>query len=485
LPILAKAREKSGRFRTLGGLKVKKITKPVFFIVLFVIMFFTVSQFFGISTQYGDIKTTYIKSLSDIRWGIDIRGGVDVTFTPPEGTDATDAQMDSAKEVITQRLITLGIVDSECYVDYKKDRIIVRFPWKSDETDFDPEEAVKELGETALLTFREGYEVDENNLPTGVTKENIILEGKDVSTAYATTNENNEYVVALELSDDGAKKFSEATKRLYQSKGVISIWMDETAISHPTVNAWIQNGKATIEGNFTAESAKELADKINSGALPFKLVTSSFSTITPTLGLGARDAMLLSAVIAFVLISIFMVAYYRLSGFVAVIALIGQIGGMLAVVSGYFGFMNSSTLTIPGIAGIILSIGMGVDANIITAERIKEELRAGKTLDGAIDSGYDRGFSAIFDGNITVVIVAVILMGAFGTPDSFFAKALNWIFFMFGPSTTGTIYSFGYTLLSGVVFNFIMGVTASRLMLTSLSKFKFLRNPVLYGGKKQ
>lgn len=463
---------------------MKKITKPVFFIVLFVIAFFTLSQVWGIYTQYGDIKTTYVKSASDIRWGIDIRGGVDVTFTPPEGTDATDSQMDSAKEVIVQRMLTLGIADSECYVDYKKDRIIVRFPWKADESDFDPEAAVKELGETAMLTFREGKEVDDTGLPSGVTAENIILEGKDVQNAYATMNEKSEHVVALELTGDGTTKFSEATKRLYQESGVISIWMDETLISYPNVNAWIQNGKATIEGSFTAESAKELADKINSGALPFKLVTANFSTISPSLGINARDAMLLSGVLAFIVVAIYMIALYRVPGAVAVIALIGQIAGMIAVVSGYFGFMNSSTLTIPGIAGIILSIGMGVDANIITSERIKEEVRAGKTLDGAINAGYDRGFTAIFDGNVTVVIVAAILMGAFGPPDSLFAKMLNWVFFMFGPSTTGSIYSFGFTLLTGVVFNFIMGVTASRLMLTSVSKFSFLRNPKLYGGVK-
>ena len=464
---------------------MKKITKPVFFIVLFVIAFFTLSQVWGIYTQYGDIKTTYIKSASDIRWGIDIRGGVDVSFTPPEGVDATDSQMDSAKEVIAQRLVSLGITDNECYVDYKKDRIIVRFPWKSDEADFDPESAVKELGETAMLTFREGEEVDETGLPSGITQENVILEGKDVKTAYAALDENNKYVVALELTSEGATAFSAATKELYESGGVISIWMDDTMISSPSVNAWIQNGKATIDGSFDADSAKVFADKINSGALPFKLVTANFSTITPTLGLGARDAMLISGIIAFAIIAVIMIVLYRLPGVIAVLALIGQIGGMIAVVSGYFGFMPSSTLTIPGIAGIILSIGMGVDANIITSERIKEEIRAGKTLDGAINAGYDRGFTAIFDGNITVVIVAVILMGAFGPPDSWFSKLMSPVFFMFGPSTTGSIYSFGFNLLSGVVFNFIMGVTASRLMLSSISKFKALRNPVFYGGVKE
>lgn len=460
---------------------MSKITKPVFFIVFAIIAFFTLSQVFGVKTQYGDIETTYIKSTNDIRWGIDIRGGVDVTFTPPEGVDATDAQMDSAKEVIVQRLLTLGIADSDCYVDYNKDRIITRFPWKSGEADFDPEAAVKELGETAMLTFREGYEIDDQNLPKGVTLENVILEGKDVDNAYVSMDENNQYVVGLKLTKDGGDKFAKATTKL-AGTGVISIWMDETCISYPSVNEAITGGSATISGNFTGEEAKALADKINSGALPFKLVTSSFSTISPSLGLGARDAMVLSGGIAFLLVAAYIIFIYRLPGVVAVIALVGQVAGMIAGVTGYFGFMPGSTLTIPGIAGIILSIGMGVDANIITSARIKEEINAGKTLDGALSAGNERAFTAIFDGNITVVIVAVILMGAFGPPDSVFAKILSPIMQIFGPSTAGTIYSFGYTLLTGVILNFIMGVTASRLMLASLSKFKALKNPRLYGG---
>ena len=198
--------------------------------------------------------------------------------------------------------------------------------------------------------------------------------------------------------------------------------------------------------------------------------------------MGALDAMVLAGIIAFCLIAVYVIVIYRLPGFVAVIALAGQVAGMLAFVSGYFSFMNSSILTIPGIAGIILSVGMGVDANIITSERIKEELRAGKTLDGALNSGFKRAFAAIFDGNVTMIIIAIILMGAFGTPDSLFAKLLHPVFFMFGPSTAGTIYSFGYNLLTGCFLNFLMGVFCSRIMLYSISRFKAFRNPKLYGG---
>ncbi len=463
---------------------MKKIGKPVFFVVALLIGLLTWTTICGISTSYGDVTKTYIKGANDIRWGIDIRGGVDVTFRPPEGIEATREEMDAAEQIIKVRLVSQNITDHEIYTDYEKNRIIVRFPWKEDEVDFNPEQAIAELGETALLTFREGYETDEWGRPSGITAETIILEGKDVESAsVVVSTENNTPMVSLELNDEGAAKFAEATGRLVGT-GVISIWMDDTVISYPRVSAVITDGSAVIQGGFTVAEAKELADKINAGALPFKLETDNFSTISPTLGEGAKDAMVLAGVIAFALISIFMVVLYRLPGVVAIPALLGQAAGSIAAVSGYFAVFPSFTLTLPGIAGIILSIGMGVDANIITAERIKEELRLGKSIDSAIDSGFSRAFTAILDGNLTMVIIAIILMGSFGPPSSVFAMLLKPIFGIFGSSVTGAIYSFGYTLLVGVILNFVFGVTASRLMLKSLSKFKALRKPWLYGGKK-
>ena len=168
--------------------------------------------------------------------------------------------------------------------------------------------------------------------------------------------------------------------------------------------------------------------------------------------------MVLAGIIAFAFVALLMIVRYRLPGTIAVISLFGQVVATLAFVSGYFTVFNGSTLTLPGIAGIILGIGMGVDANVITAERIKEELGNGKTLDGAIASGFKMGLTPIIDGNVTIVIVAAILMGAFGPTDGFWAKVFNPIFYWFGPSTAGTIYSFGFTLLTSVLLNFVFGV---------------------------
>ena len=459
---------------------MRKVKKPVFFIVLICILGFAYLTYAGIHTQYGDIKTSYVKGVDEIRWGIDIQGGVNATFEPAGDYDATDDELDAAKAVIEQRLVSLNITDSEVYVDYTKQRVMVSFPWQAEEEDFDPEAAVSELGETAMLTFRKGTDETGEEVLTGTqVKKAEAVQYQDSTTGAIT------YAVSLELNEDGKDAFAEATTEL-AGTGSISIWMDDNQISAPSVNEAITDGKCQISGSssnpFTYESAKALADKINAGSLPFKLETTSTNIISATLGEGAKTAMLIAGCIAFVIIAIYMMIIYRLPGFVASIALFGQVVGTIACISGFFGNIDSFTLTIPGIAGIILAIGMGVDANVITAERIKEELNNGKTLNGAIELGYKRAWSAVFDGNITVVFVAVILMGAFGPTDSIFGTLLSPLFAAFGASTAGTIYSLGYTLLVGIILNFVFGIFCSRLMLSSLSKFKCFKKRKLYGG---
>ncbi len=457
----------------------KKIGRPVFFVVAALIIAFSLLSTLGISTRYGDNETTIIAGIDDIRWGIDIRGGVNVTFGAPDDyTDPiTNDDLDAAKSIIETRLISQNINDYEVYEDFGANNIIVRFPWQADDTSFDPEQAVKEIGATAMLSFRMGYSGD---LQDGQTYEDLelVLTGKDVANAQVgmdtESTASQSYVVHLSLNDSGKEAFKEATTKAKEDGSRISIWMDDEQISAPSVSAVISDGQASISGSFTGENgytdAKKLADMINGGSLPFKLEVKNLSTISPILGTGARDAMGIAGVIAFIVIAIFMIGYYRLPGVVAVIALAGQVAGMFAAVTGFFGFNASSTLTIPGIAGIILSIGMGVDANVLSAERIREELKSGRTIDGAIKNGFSRGFTAVLDSNLTVIIVAVILMLVFGT----------W----FGASTDGTIYSFGFTLLVGVIMNFIMACWATRMMTTSLSKFKVFRKPWFYGGEK-
>ena len=444
------------------------------FVVAILIVVFSLTAIFGASYQYGDTKNIYIKGASDIRFGIDIRGGVDVTFMPAGDVDATPEQMTAAKTVIEDRLVGLGITDYESYVDSNKDRIIVRFPWKTGEADFNPQTAIDEIGTTAKMVFRRGSTADGEE----------ILSGDDVTSANAAYNETEGWVVQLKFNSAGAAAFADATTEQAANNGTISIWLDDKNISTATVNEAITGGEAIIKGNFDQDSASTLANQINSGALPFALSAESYSTISPSLGAKSLEVMVLAGIIAFALVAVMMIVRYRLPGTIATISLFGQVAATLAVVSGYFTVFPGSTLTLPGIAGIILGIGMGVDANVITAERIKEELAKNKTLPAAVKSGFKMGLTPIIDGNVTIVIVAAILMGAFGPTDGFWAKVFNPIFFWFGPSTAGTIYSFGFTLLTSVLLNFVFGVWATRVMIRGAVHCKALRNPWLYGGKK-
>ena len=456
-------------------MKSKRSGKLAFFIVFVLILALTGATFFGIESYYGDTRNIYVKGAKDIRWGIDIRGGVEAVFSPDKkGVDITEEDMDAARTIIETRLVNKSITDYEVYTDNASHQIIVRFPWAADESNFDAAAAVQELGETALLTFCEGEDTSK-----------VLLSGaKDIASAQPGVDEQGNYVVSLNLTSAGSTKFAAATKRLVDS--TISICMDNQAISSPTVNEQITGGKAYITGNFDADSAKELADKINAGSLPFALTVddSKLQVISPTLGSDALRVMVIAGAIAFGLVCLLMILRYRLNGFVAAIALLGQLAGSIACISGFFSGIDSFTLTIPGIAGIILSIGVGVDCNVIAAERIRDEFKKGKTIDGSIDSGYKNSLSAIIDGNVTIVIVSLVLMGAFGTPDSPIAKLFSPLMSLFGSQVTGSIYSFGYTLLVGTIFNLIMGVLASKKMLKSISQLKIFRNPWFYGGKK-
>lgn len=396
-----------------------KPSKKVLVLILCVIVALLGIAVFGI----GDT----VKGVQKMRFGIDIRGGVEAVFEPV-GIErkATKGELDAARNVIETRLDANNITDREVTIDKNGGYIIVRFPWKSDETTFNPEEAIAELGEMARLTFRD---------PEG----NVVLEGKNVissSPAMMNTDISNTYAVKLEFDEEGTKLFADATEKLVGQK--IAIYMDELLISDPIVNTKIPNGEAYIDHMESFDAAKSLSQKINAGALPFSLETTSFSTISPSLGSNALNIMVISGVIAFFLVCIFMIIIYKLPGVIACVVLLLQMVLQLLAIS-----VPQYTLTLPGIAGVILSLGMAVDANIIISERITEEIGKGVTVRSAVINGYKNAFSSVLDGNVTTAIVAVILM-------------------FFG---SGSMLSFGYTLLIGMIVNVFVGVTVSKKML--------------------
>lgn len=413
-----------------------KVNKRNIWIVLCVIAVFLYAAIFGLGSDF--------KGAKDMRFGIDIRGGAEAVFEP-EGVKGTPsaADMESARTVIENRLDAQNILDREVTVDKEHGNIIVRFPWKSDEKEFNPEAAIAELGETARLTFRD---------PQG----NVLVEGRHVADSSVVKNQQTgAYEVSLQFDKTGAEDFYKATKELVNQS--IGIYMDEDMISNPVVQEAIQGGEAVINGMKSQEDAKALSEKINAGALPFSLKTTNYNTISPTLGSGALKAMTMAAATAFVLVCIFMILYYRLAGFIACLALVFQMSLQVLALS-----VPQYTLTLPGIAGLILSLGMAVDANVIISERIGEELQRGSSLRSAVRKGYKNAFSSVLDGNVTTAAVAVILM-------------------IFG---SGTMLSFGYTLLSGVLINLLAGVWLSRIMLSSVIQYPKFQSQKLFYIKK-
>jgi protein-export membrane protein SecD len=279
----------------------------------------------------------------------------------------------------------------------------------------------------------------------------VIITGKDVKTAKPGYITGQKPVVHFELHPEGAKKFAEATEK-YLGK-VIKIVLDGNPISEPTVDEVIPNGQGVIHGMRDIEEAQKLATLIESGALPVELKQVEVRTIGATLGANALERGILAGIVGLSLVFLFMLVYYRLPGLVADLALV-----LYALLVMLITVLARITITLPGIAGIVLSISMAVDANVIIFERIKEELRAGKTLRAALDSGFSKAFSAILDSNITTLIAGVVLL-------------------YFG---TGPIQGFAKTLMLGVVVSMFTAIVFTKYVLRLIIDLN-VQNKKLYG----
>ena len=397
---------------------------------------------------------------NNIRTGIDIRGGVYAILEPDIDKTSLSAEeidkgLESAKTILGKRLDAKNIFDRSINIDSVNDRIIIEIPWAAGETNFNPQDQLNELGKTALLTFQEvdKSKIDENGnyLPTG----RIVLQGTQVKDANpAPYEEKGGWVVVLELDQSGVESFAEATGRLIGKP--IAIFMDDQFISAPIVSQKIDGGNAIITGQADASEAAELAATIRSGSLPFRLVATKVDSVSPQLGTGAMNVAVKAGIIGFCLICLFMLLVYRLPGLIASIGLFG-----LAVLTILSVAWTKISVTLPGIGGIILAIGMGVDANCVIYERIKEELREGKTLRAAVDQGFHRAFTAVVDSNVTTLITAVVL-------------------YVFG---SGPIKGFAMTLGIGVTISFITAITATKLMLQGVTGIGAFKNKWLYGVK--
>ena len=418
--------------------------------IVVVIAIFLFIAFFGI--QIGSFEVLPIDK--GISLGLDLVGGSEITYEAviPEGMDesAIADGMETAKTMLRQRLNTLGYTEANVYL-YGNNRIVLEIPNISD-----PEEAVQLLGTTAVVQFLD-------------CDGNVILEGTEIdsaSAAYGPTDDTGvyKYYVQLNLNSVGTEKFKEGTKqaasRANESDRYVSIVMDGDVISSPSVGAeYASTGIntstpiITLGSDSNGEYAKYLASIISAGALPFELQESKLQAVGASLGERSLETAILAGIIGILLVMLYMIVVYKLPGVIADIALVLYIAMFLVVMTAL-----NLNLTLPGIAGIILTIGMAVDANVVIYERLREELRAGKTIRSSIDLGFKRAFSAIVDSNITTIIAAAVLL---------------W-------QGTGTILGFGKTLLIGVILSMICMLIVPRLLLRRLVDMRVVK-PSLYG----
>ena len=382
----------------------------------------------------GLVYFTYQPIMNNLQLGLDLKGGLHVVLQAQEteGEEITQDTIQKSIGVLRNRVDNLGVKEPSIYPQ-GKDRIVVEIAGVDD-----PEQAVNIIKNTAQLEFQ-----DEEG--------NVLVTGKDLKDAQASPGTGGQGAsVDLEFNDAGAKLFAEATAKNVGRR--LAIVIDKEVISAPTVNEPIPNGRAQITGGFTAEEAQNLAVLLRSGALPVSFNIMEKRTIGPTLGADSLDLSVKAAIVGLIAILIFMIGYYLLPGVVAAISMalytVLVLGTMILL---------GTSLTLPGIAGFVLSIGMAVDANIIIYEHIKEELRLGKTLKAAIQSGFARAFWTIFDAQLTTLIAALVLI---------------W----FG---SGPIKGFAVTLSIGIVASLVVALGFTRYVMVLCADF--IKNTRLYG----
>ncbi|WP_196591073.1 protein translocase subunit SecD [Pectinatus frisingensis] len=379
----------------------------------------------------------FIKPLAySIRQGLDLQGGTHVVL---EGVDTPQAKvnddaMNRVVKIMENRVNAMGLTEPVIQRE-GQNRIIVELPGVKD-----PDKAIDVLGKTAMLEFK-----DEDG--------NVGLTGTDLKDAREETDQQGQNLVSLEFSDEGAKKFADLTA---ENVGrTIAIVLDGNVLTAPNVKEPITGGKAVITGNRSIEEAHNLALLLRSGALPVKVQVVETRTVGPTLGQDSKDKSEFAFAIGVGAVILFMLVFYRVSGFVADISLMAYVLILLFLLK-----MLDATLTLPGIAGIILSVGMAVDANVLIFEHFKEEMRFGKTIRASMNAGFKRAFVTILDSHLTTIIASVVL-------------------FFFG---TGPIKGFAITLGLGAVLSLFTATTMTQYQMKWLIGADIVHNHRLFGA---
>lgn len=386
-----------------------------------------------------------IKPLVDpakgIPLGLDLRGGVHLVLQAepnPNGEPITRDDIDKAKAIIETRVNALGVSEPIIQAEYDKKRVVVDIAGVED-----PDQAVEILKTTAKLTFQD---------PEG----NVLIEGDDLKDAKGGQDqERSGYVINLTFSTEGTKKFADATTRLVGQR--LGVYLDNELLTNPTVNGPILGGNAVITGYATLEDAAAHAVLIRSGSLPVSMSIAEKRQIGASLGVDSLNKSMKAAIYGIIFIFLFMLFFYRLPGAVADFSLI-----IYAVIVLWIFWFFRVVLTLPGIAGFILSVGMAVDLNIIIYERIKEEIRAGKSLRAGVESGFSRAFLTVVDAQVTTLIAAVTL-------------------YIFG---TGAVRGFALTLGIGIVVGLFTAITVTRFILRTTVQINPKMNPFWFGVRR-
>ena len=384
--------------------------------------------------------------------GLDLVGGSRLVLeaqTTETIAKITPDMMDSLRFAIENRINKMGVAETIVQQTGDK-RLLIEIPNISD-----LEKAKAFLGETAALEFKEPGPIVDGQQTWLATD----LTGKDLSKALVSTSQNGQWVVDLRFNDAGTKKFGEITTRLVGQQ--MAIFFNGELQSAPVIREAIIGGNAQISGGddgFPYEEAKRMVDLLNAGALPVPAHVIEENIVGPTLGADSIEKSKFAGMVGLGIVMLFMIGYYRLLGLIADIALICYSVILFALFK-----TIPVTLTLAGIAGFILSIGMAVDANILIFERTKEELRAGRTLFTAINSGFDRAFSSIFDSNMSTIITCVIL-------------------YMLG---TSVVKGFALTLALGVIVSMFSAITITKNIMHLVFGTGDLKYPQLFGLKKE
>lgn len=442
-------------------MKSKKLVSLVLIFAILGLMVYT--AFFGLGTE-----TTGIASVADsMKLGLDIQGGVvleyEAVVDPSWTEEEIRRELDGTKAVMNTRIDSKGLMEPKITINYEKRRIRVEMPGVTDVN-----EAAKFIGTTAKLTFHKVAEnsiIDQVDIDAGTVEvgsfEGIeLLDGSNIKDAGSRFISNSDYVgyaVDLTLDNHGADAFQETTTEFVQRtipRGQIAIAVDGTVISAPWASSVITSGSCYIS-NMTQQNAIDLSLQIKSGALPLELKEIQSSLIGPTLGQDALKSAINAAKVGFLLVVIFMLIYYRVPGFIASIALVLYSTIILFTMVGL-----QATLTLPGVAGIVLGVGMAVDANVVIFERLKEELRNGKSVRASIKSGFKRAMRTIMDANVTTLIAALVLYG-------------------FGE---GPIKGFATTLGIGIVASMFTAVIFTRTLLVTIDGLGWFKNRKYFGA---